>query len=78
MEKMIAAVSGLNSEIEETETKLTRLKAERSDKVKLIYDSCGKGPHVIDGKELYIFARGETWFFGGKRGKQAKDKEIES
>lgn len=45
-------------------------KTNRSATVKALCEKAGKGPHLINGQPMYIFAKDDYWFFSKPRGKQ--------
>jgi len=36
----------------------------------------GQGPHMVGGKELFIYCKGETFFFAKRRGRIKKEASI--
>lgn len=51
-------------------------KSRASAAVKALFDGHGKGPHLIDGREMTIVVKGETYFFLPSKQKKAADPEA--
>lgn len=72
MMQMFAEYNSRTGVIQELESRLENQKNVLSSLVKKIRDQCGPGPFTVNDKVLYIYNRGETWFFSGQRGRGKK------
>lgn len=74
MEKdaMIAAYLTEKVTLTKVEKALEITKSRASNAVKALFDAHGKGPHVIDGREMTIVAKGSTYFFLPSKQKKAE------
>lgn len=63
--KRVGVISALEERLE------VEQKAQ-SNLVKRIKDAHGAGPFTLDNKTLFIYNRGDTWFFSGQRGRGKK------
>lgn len=76
---LIASYQEQKKTLTKVEKALEITKTKMSSVVKQIFEAHGKGPHVIDGREVSIVQKGETYFFLPKRGpKGAKDEATET
>ena len=62
-----SAISKLGKESAEVKAKLESIERKRSDEIKKVYESKGKGPYRVDGRQLLIVHRGDTYFFRGEK-----------
>ena len=69
-DKLVAAYVDQKKTLAKVEKALEITKGKVSSLAKQILDGYGKGPHLIDGREMMIIAKGDTCFFTPAKAKK--------